>query len=528
MIGLVGMATSAPAIPPTVGGASPLARIQRRDPVVAATSISLEAARNETENVQLIVRAPSDRALVGVNVSVSDLTGPGLIPRSAVTLYRAHYVRVTVSSQGNGTRSPHPPGEWPDALVPFAIPGGTYPSAPFGVPAGENQPVWIEVRVPKGAAAGSYAGTVTITEQGASVATVPLAVTVFGFTLPDQPGLGSTMNQYDTWFTIAPAYSPGAVEATLRANLYAALDAHRLGAGKAAQYGHWTGSTKDKAFVDSWMPTHSFVLAPNSSTDAELRDLMAYLDARGWKNLIAHYIADEPKTQSQFDAIKAEAPRWRSLGIPTMTTITSQTAWTALDGAIDYWVCLFSDCTPSQVQAKLAQGGRVWAYTEGGVRPAGYPSWLLDFDLVNFRIPGWLTYRTGMTGILYWAVANWKGGDPWTNAGSGSWDGNGNGYLFYPGSAVGAPSAAIPSARLKAIRDGVDDYDYLRLLAAKGDAALAAQLGASLASGWSSWSHDPAALAAARRQAADRLRALCNSDCDAGLGSPGKPYLMGL
>lgn len=81
---------------------------------------------------------------------------------------------------------------------------------------------------------------------------------------------------------------------------------------------------------------------------------------------------------------------------------------------------------------------------------------------------------------------------------------------------MGAPNAAIPSARLKAIRDGVEDYDYLALLANLGDPILAKSLAKALAPAFDSWNHDPAAVVAAREQAAARIVAL-------GATRPGSP-----
>lgn len=80
--------------------------------------------------------------------------------------------------------------------------------------------------------------------------------------------------------------------------------------------------------------------------------------------------------------------------------------------------------------------------------------------------------------------------------------------LFYPGDKVGAPNAAIPSARLKALRDGVEDYDYLALLADLGDPTLATSLAKTLAPAFDSWNHEPAAVLVAREQAAARIVAL--------------------
>ena len=66
---------------------------------------------------------------------------------------------------------------WPDPLPPF--------TKPIALAAGENQPLWIRVHVPRDAAAGVYAGAIELRADGYA-ADVPLQVTVYGFELPDR------------------------------------------------------------------------------------------------------------------------------------------------------------------------------------------------------------------------------------------------------------------------------------------------------------------------------------------------------
>src|SRR5574337_893664 len=161
------------------------------------------------------------------------------------------------------------------------------------------------------------------------------------------------------------------------------------------------------------------------------------------------------------------------------------------------------------MQQLLAAGKRGWSYTTG-LGTNNTPNWFLDFDLIHFRMVPWLDRSTGLTGMLYWTPVYWCSGDPWTNSegtssNCTSYGRNMEGVFYYPGDKVGAPNAAIPSARLKAIRDGVEDYDYLALLASLGDPTLAKSLAQTLAPAWDSWNHDPAAVLAAREQAAGRI-----------------------
>ena len=53
----------------------------------------------------------------------------------------------------------------PDPLIPLMNPyeGGNL-GQPFDVPAEQSQPVWLDVYIPEGTPAGTYTGTVTVTE----------------------------------------------------------------------------------------------------------------------------------------------------------------------------------------------------------------------------------------------------------------------------------------------------------------------------------------------------------------------------
>jgi hypothetical protein len=71
--------------------------------------------------------------------------------------------------------------------------------------------------------------------------------------------------------------------------------------------------------------------------------------------------------------------------------------------------------------------------------------------------------------------------DPWNN----QWDfsGNGDGTLFYPGTPAkigGTTHIPLASIRLKMVREGMEDYEYLKALSDAGDATLAKQVATTL------------------------------------------------
>ena len=116
-----------------------------------------------------------------------------------------------------------------------------------------------------------------------------------------------------------------------------------------------------------------------------------------------------------------------------------------------------------------------------------------------------MSWRYGITGLLYWTTVYWqKAGDVWTNPatyGEGKHQFNGEGSLFYPGADAGI-AGPVASIRLKQIREGLEDYEYLKLLADHGQKAVANEMAKRLAGSWTHWDDNPAHLYAAREEIA--------------------------
>lgn len=124
----------------------------------------------------------------------------------------------------------------------------------------------------------------------------------------------------------------------------------------------------------------------------------------------------------------------------------------------------------------------------------------------------WLTFAEGVGGELYYnTVEAWSDGDPWIDGRRHG--GNGDGTLFYPGRPEpigGRTPIPVESIRLRRIRDGLEDYEYLALLLRAGPAgrSLALSVARALAPRAYSFDHDPRALLAARARLAAAIEAL--------------------
>jgi len=136
--------------------------------------IHLSAARNESESFQVAVMPDVGRTLRRVTLAPGPLRqekGAGVIPVEALTIYRVGYGE-TVPAQ-----YPVPyAGAWPDVLL---------PNAPMAIGGLDPGLFWVDVKVPRDAAAGDYHGRLALEADGRSVP-VEVYLTVRGFALPDR------------------------------------------------------------------------------------------------------------------------------------------------------------------------------------------------------------------------------------------------------------------------------------------------------------------------------------------------------
>jgi hypothetical protein len=85
----------------------------------------------------------------------------------------------------------------------------------------------------------------------------------------------------------------------------------------------------------------------------------------------------------------------------------------------------------------------------------------------------------------------------------------GEGILVYPGSKVGTSEPA-PSMRLKYLRDGIQDYEYVALLKQKNQLSFIDSVIRPIAADWRNWTKDQSVLEAVRLEAGEHLHYLSN------------------
>jgi hypothetical protein len=517
----------------------------------ADASAQLTAARNEFEAFQIVLTGTASN----VSAQASELSGPGTI--QGVRLYREALINLTNASALDGGT-----GSWPDALVPDVdeTVGERRNAFPFSVPAGESRAIWVEVHVPRDAAPGDYAGSVKVTWDGGE-ATVPVALTVWPFAIPSTSSLKSAFGM--SYGTLATAHGvTGDALSALRARYGSLALDHRITLSKIDD-----GNGSLDHFASSFGPELDGT-AGGALDGAELTALQymggssdygswaSFFATRNWTDRLFQYTCDEPPLTCAWSDIptRASAARAVSPALRTLVTTTLEEADAqGVTSSIDIMVPVvnYLDDRPGSTRAGpqrarydafLSGSPRreLWAYQScmshgcGGTvnmgSPTasdryytGWPSYVIDSSAVRNRAMEWLSFRYDVSGELYYETTMAYAHDPWSN----QWDfsGNGDGTLFYPGTPAaigGTTQVPVASIRLKMIRKGMEDYEYLKLLSDLGDPTLAHEIADGLFPNAYSTDQSPQDLMAARDRIARRIVELSAGNPAAGtLSKPG-------
>ncbi len=520
-----------------------LTRIDPLDVRPGAAGIRISAARNEYEAFQIAVQ-PAGSMVTVQDVVVGDLVGEGgrKIAAKCATRYREHCVYVRRPSHRSTARV----GLYPDALVPFVNPvdggkltewherqnkrGAKYDAVPRKVCPGFTETFWIDLYVPPAAAPGDYRGEARVKLGGRSDAVVPIELHVWAFELPAVP---TVQSHFGGFHRVAAAHGvkPESPKYRVIEERYcAAMADHRItpdvprhllpkrnadgsidASATHAALAAFMKRYRVNAIQVMWLarvPTGEKL----EQTKRYLREMQAYLAKHGWLDGAYIYVLDEPNDKEAYETVRRvgaliheAAPKIRVLC--TEQTKPSKPNWGHLNGAVDVWVPLWPLHDEPTALARLAAGDELWSYTalcQCGNDPL---FWQIDFPLLNYRVWAWLNFRYQMTGLLYWTSVYWGHvRDPWLDQPSFRLGYNGEGMLFYPGRDAGF-DGPVTSMRLKQIREGMEDYEYLHLLARKSGRDKATAFAKRIGRTWRDWEKDPARLTAVRAELARAIEA---------------------
>jgi len=552
---------------------SSMERIGQDQELYGRQQAEIQAARNEWEPFQVVVAAGKEDVQV-TKAEISDLAGPAgaKIGNDRIKLYREEYVRVRRPTR----RAELPPGLYPDALVPFVNPitgesigprrrvqerwggpttveGHEMHALPFDVFRGQNQPIWVDIHIPKDAPAGVYQGTFRIRARRGLSAEIPVKLTVWDFTMPDGPthrnhfGHFRNVARYfdishdsDEFKEIEMRYCRAMAEHRLNPPLphYLLPEVNNDGSLTVAPEHHEALKKfiTDLHVTDFEIPRAPFARLRVSASDANYkhippaekekaqkyyREYYEYLKQNGWSDRAYAYLWDEPNLKENYEqvlvlgALVHEAvPELKCLVVEQ--TYPHDPTWPDIDPAIDIWCPLWAFIDRKTILEKISHGDEVWSYT-ALVQPAPRyhpeyerlkdfdpPYWHIDRPLIVYRVPTWINRQYGITGLLYWSTVTTVL-DPWNNPTfSHSGHFNGGGYLFYPGVPCGI-DGPVSSMRLKNLRDGMEDYEYFVLLERAAGQEAVKKLVDKIAPNWWDYCKQPDRLLEVRQEFAERI-----------------------
>ncbi len=484
-------------------------------------SISLKAARNETEDAQVAIRIPEGTHIAEASFSLPDLVGPGgrKIARRNLDAWWIWYTYVLNNPPQNSDPSSYlrkAPAFFPDAFL---------EQKKIAIRDDWTQPLWLSIRVPKGTPPGEYKGTLRInlvTKGGEKYDfDVPIALTVWPFTLPDKPHLHHTewfepeviadyyhlehwSEQHWQWLERLAAdmarhkqdmvFTPftGLVKVTRRKSGRFSYDFSKLDRWvktfkKAGvdwiEGGHVAGRLAGFESDIVWrrFPVHAADGNPLDTSRDKLSEeefepyverfskaVYAHLKKRGWDKKYAQHIADEPIPENEESwCYRARKVREWLPGIPIIDAVMSH----GLEGLVDWRVPQIQHTGPDVARS---QNEELWSYV--CLAPQGqYPNRFLDYPSIRNRIIFWLSWSLGLKGFLHWGYAfwvRWQGVpvdipvSPWLDAtGASIYCADrtplpaGDPHIVYPGK-----NSICSSIRWEVIRKGMEDFEYFYLL----------------------------------------------------------------
>jgi MYXO-CTERM domain-containing protein len=372
--------------------------------------------------------------------------------------------------------------------------------------------VLIDIHAPQDAPAGVYKGVVNVT--GGVTAQIPVELTVWDFAVPSTSTLKTAFGL--NWNapcaghgdSSGPCSAPA--DMALRARyVQAALDNH------ISIHQPWHTGTVDSGGVADWADFDAYVgplLAGTANTRLPGARLTAvsvnggwaspmvsgwasHFKDKGWSSTIFAYICDEPPATCQWGDInpRISSTHAGSLSVKTLVTTSIQSAQQNKILGLDLVVPVIDQMEnrPGQPYAgnqRAKYPANIWWYQScdsfgcvGGTA-TGWPTMAIDADATRNRAMEWMSFSYNVQGELYYETAMaYYLGDPWVT--QAAFGGNGDGTLFYPGTTArigGLTEIPVESLRMKAIRDGMEDYELLAMATTLGMGAQATALSRSV------------------------------------------------
>lgn len=433
------------------------------------TVMTAALAKNEGEGMQFVYKP--EKAQTNVRVTVSDFVLDGGTEKiEDVTVYYQHYIYCAAAYTEYKTLQRV--GYYPDILIP--INGDCSDLNGIDVEANANQGFWITVWSAKDQTAGVYRGEVTLETDGGEKRVIPVEITVWDFSVPEEPSFDAAYSIY--WFESSVSYKE-AYEYALRYRLNGSFTP----SVRSQDYDADTMAKKTAEYLAEHPGVSCFM--PSGYTAEYFNALEKY----GILDKCFTYPYDEPADTVEMNKKVSDTfASYHALNPNVKNMITTASRETMFD--VNIWCGVWSAAESDEltVRDRISEGYEMWWY--GCLVPVRYyPTYHIQDDLISARLAHWMTKDWGFTGNLYWGADWYYRIDAKTNRADGirdiynypgTWHSDtkeyttpaGDGFVVCygrEGDGVVNRNMIMPTLRAEAIRDGSEDFEYLTLLEKK-------------------------------------------------------------
>lgn len=492
-------------------------------PPARNTACQVALARNEAESLQLAIRASSDITTLEAEVDPprgsrnTQLAPPeiGWVDYVPIDHPSSYYSLTTPAWElkfpSNAGSSDGWAGWWPDPISPYTITSLT---------ANRTHSLWLTFKTDPQSQPGNYRGNIRLKSDGKTIKSIPYTLTVWNFTLPERPSCAAIydirMNQQWLHHGKSEAEARDEIMQIMAdkkvcpdncgVNLHFKRDSNgtvtcdftAYDAAMERYFDHYKfpfAYTPRSLYLFGWEhPPRSFLgeapfegEPPYTNADRTrlrpeykaayqdaLRLYWQHMQAKGWANRIVLYISDEPyldKTHIK-DQMKACCTMIHEVDPDIRIYCSTWRHCPDWNGYLNIWGIGHYGCFPAEeMETRRAAGDAIWFTTDGQMCTD------TPYCAVERLLPHYC-FKYGAEAYEFWGMT-WFTYDPWQKGWhryihQSSTPGeyyyvrypNGDGYLIYPGTR-GTDTRPVTTIRLEAARDGVEDYEYLKLLQAR-------------------------------------------------------------
>jgi len=483
--------------PFSLSGVSDLYRVFEDGHKLSVTSdtIKVFGLRGETISGQLAINAKTK--LTDVVAVVSPLIKKG----NAAAFPLKNIEWNFVGSVFLPTNAPNQTSDNIERPAPARFPDYLMNERQINIEKGKLQSVWLTIKIPEDAPAGTYYGTIAInTAQDRQ--SMPIVLKVYPLTIPSERHLkiavrfvvnnfdkyhGIKEKYSDEWFTMLAKYAENMVEH--RQNVmqasFSTIGITRTGQGdlqfdftrfdqivqvflKTGKFDFIeTGYGMTKFGEDDWFSTvielSDFTVKDSSTGEAVTlkgSDVVPYLlpaferhlREKGWLEKTLLSVRNEPSVHNSenykelsdyFHTLAPDLKQFESIE-------TTEFGGLNIPGPkLDHLATWYEKFKEAQ-----DNGTEVCYYIVGIYQGSRFPDKTIDLPIMDSRIMPWLNYKYNLSGIKHWGWNSWTD-DPFNEVGQHL----GDGWHVYP-----IKNGILNSLRWEQMRNGIQDYECFWML----------------------------------------------------------------